>query len=103
MSRLDVKISYCERGTADGAMEVAGGGGGGEGDTSCALVVVAAAAADDVAFDVGGFSVTGIPHILDSVVFTGLSFDAGLLGLHIASFRSGVKDNDEEEDDVLFV
>jgi hypothetical protein len=102
MSRLDVKISYCGGGTADGAMEVAGGGGG-EGDTSCALVVVSAAADDDVAFDVGGFSVTGIPHILDSVVFTGLSFDAGLLGLHIASFRSGVKDNDEEEDDVLFV
>ena len=105
MSRLDVKISYCEGGTADGAMEVAGGGG--EGDTSCALVVAFTAADDDddVAFDVCGFIVTGIPHILDSVVLTGLSFDAGLLGLHIASFCSGVKDNDEEdeEDDVLFV
>jgi len=27
-------------------------------------------------------TVAGIPHILDSVVLTGLSFDAGLLGLH---------------------
>jgi hypothetical protein len=100
MSRLDVKISYCEGGTADGAMEVAAGGGG-EGDTSCAFVVVFTAAEDDVAFDVCGFTVTGIPHILDSVVLTGLSLDAGLLGLHIASFCSGVKDIDE--DDVLFV
>jgi hypothetical protein len=41
-----------------------------------------------VAFD--GFTVTGIPHILDSVVLTGLSFDDGLLGLHIASFCAGV-------------
>jgi hypothetical protein len=103
MSRLDVKISYCEGGTADGAMEVAAGGGGGgvEGDTSRAFVVVFTAAEDDVAFDVCGFTVTGIPHILDSVVLTGLSLDAGLLGLHIASFCSGVKDIDE--DDVLFV
>jgi hypothetical protein len=104
MSRLDVKISYCEGGTADGAREVAAGGGGDKGDTSCAFVVVFTAAEDDVAFDVCGFTVTGIPHILDSVVLTGLSLDAGLLGLHIASFCSGVKDIDEEdEDDVLFV
>jgi hypothetical protein len=30
-----------------------------------------------------GFTVTGIPHIFDSVVLTGLSFDDGLLGLHL--------------------
>ena len=43
-------------------------------------------------FDGCGFTVTGIPHILDSVVLTGLSLDDGLLGLHIASFCSGVND-----------
>jgi hypothetical protein len=46
-----------------------------------------------------GFTVTGIPHILDSVVLTGLSFDVGLLGLHIASFCSGVNDDDGDDDD----
>jgi len=37
-----------------------------------------------------GFSVLGIPHIFDSVLLTGVSFAAGLLGLHIASFCAGV-------------
>jgi hypothetical protein len=35
------------------------------------------------------FTVFGIPHIFDSVVLTGLSFDSGLLGSHVASFCSG--------------
>jgi hypothetical protein len=48
-------------------------------------------------FDGCGFTVTGIPHILDSVVLTGLSLD-GLLGSHIAAFCSGVDD----DDDVVF-
>jgi hypothetical protein len=51
-------------------------------------------------FDGCGFTVTGIPHILDSVVLTGLSLDDGLLGSHIAAFCSGVNDNDD--DDVVF-
>jgi hypothetical protein len=71
-------------GTASGATEVAGGGG----DDGVAVIVVFSA--DVVAFD--DLIVTGIPHIFDSVVLTGLSFDAGLLGLHIASFCSGVND-----------
>src|ERR687888_315902 len=66
-------------GTADGA-KLPGG-------VSVPVVVVVFAV--DVVF-VGGFTVTGIPHILDSVVLTGLSFDNGLLGLHIASICSGV-------------
>jgi hypothetical protein len=85
------RLSYYEGGVADGAIELAGGGG----DASCVPVVVFAAD-DVVVFD--GFSVTGIPHILDSVVFTGLSFDNGLLGSHIASLCSGVNDNDDEDD-----
>jgi hypothetical protein len=44
------------------------------------------------------FNVFGIPHIFDSVVLTGLSLEAGLSGLHISSFCSGVND----EDDVSF-
>jgi hypothetical protein len=43
-------------------MEVAGGVGGDDG-SACALVVVFVD--DIVAFDVLGFSVTGIPHIFD--------------------------------------
>jgi hypothetical protein len=39
---------------------------------------------DDVVVAFDGFTVTGIPHILDSVVLTGLSLGTGLLGLHIA-------------------
>jgi hypothetical protein len=46
-----------------------------------------------------GFTVLGIPHILDSVVLTGLSFDVGLLGSHIAVFCSGVNDDDDDDDD----
>ena len=45
--------------------------------------------------------VTGIAHIFDSVVLTGLRFDSGLLGSQIAAFCSGVNDNDEDDDDVL--
>ena len=45
-------------------------------------------AADDVAFDKSGFNVFGIPQIFDSVVLTGLSFDDGLLGSHIAAICS---------------
>ncbi len=80
--RLQFSFFY-EGGIAEGAIEDADGGGDGG---PCAPVVTF----DDavVAFD--GFSVTGIPHILDSVVLTGLSLDAGLLGLHIASFCAGV-------------
>jgi hypothetical protein len=78
---------YDEGGVADGAIEVAGGGDEGV----CASVVIFAAD-DVVVFDGCGFTVTGIPHIFDSVVLTGLSFDAGLLGLHIASFCAGVND-----------
>ena len=48
-------------------------------------VVVFAA---DVAFDKCGFNVFGISHIFDSVVLTGLSFDAGLLGSRIAAICS---------------
>jgi hypothetical protein len=40
----------------------------------------------DVMFDGSGFTVTVIPDVVDSVVLTRLSFDNGLLGLHIASF-----------------
>ena len=74
---------FYEGGFAEGAIEVAGGGGDGG---ACAPVVIF----DDVVVAFEGFSVTGIPHILDSVVLTGLSFAVGLLGLHIASFCSGV-------------
>jgi hypothetical protein len=81
---------YYEGGVADGAIEVAGGDGdGGDGDGVAVPAVIFAA---PVIFDKCGFTVTGIPHILDSVVFTGLSFDAGLLGLHIASFCADVND-----------
>ena len=86
-------VCYCEGGVADGAMEVAGGGGGGgdvvvdDGGVSPPVVIFVP---DDVAFDVLGFIVTGIPHIFDSVVLTGLSFDSGLLGSQIASFCCGV-------------
>jgi hypothetical protein len=84
-------VPYYEGGVADGAMEVGGGGGGGDVDDGGASPPVVIFVPDDVvAFDVLGFSVTGIPHIFDSVVLTGLSFDAGLLGLHIASFCCGV-------------
>jgi hypothetical protein len=51
-------------------------------DTSVVFV------ADDVAFDKSGFNVFGIPHIRDSVVLTGSSFDDGLLGSHIAAICS---------------
>src|SRR5919199_1119533 len=44
--------------------------------------------AADVAFDKCGFNVFEISHIFDSVVLTGLSFDAGLLGSHIAAICS---------------
>jgi hypothetical protein len=54
-----------------------------------------------VVFDIGGFTVFGIPQIFDSVVLTGLRFDDGLLGLHIASFCSGVNDSDEDDDVLL--
>ena len=64
-------------------MEVAGGGGVGDDGDACAPVVIF----DDVKC---GFTVIGTPHSLDSVVLTGLSLDAGLLGLHIASFCAGV-------------
>jgi hypothetical protein len=52
-----------------------------------------------VPLDIFGCTVFGIPHIFDSVVLTGLSFDVGLLGLHIASFCSGVNDDDGDDDD----
>jgi hypothetical protein len=52
-----------------------------DGGVSVSVPVVVFA---DVIFDIRGFTVTGIPHIFDSVVLTGLSFDNGLLGLHIA-------------------
>ena len=42
----------------------------------------------------------GIPHRFDSVVLTTLSF--GLLGSHIAAFCSGVNDNEDDEDVVVF-
>jgi hypothetical protein len=77
-----VPLCY-EGGVADGAMEVAGGGVSGDGGGACAPVVIF----DEVKC---GFTVFGIPHILDSVVLTGVSFADGLLGLHIASFCSGV-------------
>ena len=102
---VDWRSSYSEGGLASGAIEVAGGGGGdddaggglGATDGASAPVVVVFA---DVIFDKCGFTVFGIPHILDSVVLTGLSFADGLLGLHIASFCSGV--NDVLFDDVSF-
>ena len=48
-----------------------------------------------------GFTVFGIPQIFDSVVLTGLRFDDGLLGSHIAAFCSGVID--EDDDSVLLL
>jgi hypothetical protein len=72
-------------------MEVVGGGDGDVDDGGASPPVVIFVP-DEVVFDRCGFTVTGIPHILDSVVLTGLSFDAGLLGLHIASFCVGVND-----------
>jgi hypothetical protein len=87
-------VGYYEGGVADGAMEVVGGGGGGGDvdvdDGGASPPVVIFVPDDVVAFDGAGFIVTGIPHIFDSVVLTGLSFDNGLLGLHIASFCCGV-------------
>jgi hypothetical protein len=80
------RLFSSQGGAADGAIEVGGG--------ACAPVVIF----DE---DKCGFTVFGIPQIFDSVVLTGLSFDAGLLGLHIASFCSGV--NDDEDDGVLLL
>jgi hypothetical protein len=57
------------------------------------------AAPVSVPFDMLGRTVFGIPHILDSVVLTGLSFAVGLLGSHIAVFCSGVNDDDDDGDD----
>ena len=82
-------LLYYEGGVADGAIEVTGGGGD---DGDGVAVPVVRFVPDEVVFDGCGFTVTGIPHILDSVVLTGLSFDAGLLGLHIASFCAAVND-----------
>jgi hypothetical protein len=84
-------VCYCEGGVAEGAIEVAGGDGGDVDDGGASPPVVIFVPDDVLAFVVRGFIVTGIPHIFDSVVLTGLSFDAGLLGLHIASFCCGVK------------
>ena len=92
-------VCYYEGGVADGAMEVVGGGDVDDGGASPPVVIFVPD--NVVAFDVRGFIVTGIPHIFDSVVLTGLRFDNGLLGLHIASFCSGVNDS-EDEDDVSF-
>ena len=78
-------LLYCEEGVVDGAIEVAGGGRDG-------IAVPVVILVPDVMFDGCAFTVTGMPHIFDSVVLTGLSFDAGLLGLHIASFCAGVND-----------
>jgi hypothetical protein len=64
-------------------------GGGGSGGASAPVVIF-----DD---DKCGFTVFGVPHIFDSVVLTGFRFDNGLLGLHIASFCSGVNDDDEDD------
>jgi hypothetical protein len=94
-------VCYYEGGVADGAMEVVGGGGGDVDDGGASPPVVIFVPDDVVAFDVRGFIVTGIPQIFDSVVLTGLSFDDGLLGLHIASFCSGVNDDDEDDDVLL--
>ena len=80
--KLGIVSTIHVEGTADGAIEVA------EGGASVPAVVFVA----DVMFDGCGFMVTGIPHIFDSVVLTGLSFDNGLFGLHIISFCSGVND-----------
>jgi hypothetical protein len=96
ISEATCTVCYYEGGVADGAMEVVGGDGGGRGrggdvdDGGASPPVVIFVPDDVVAFDVRGFIVTGIPHIFDSVVLTGLSFDNGLLGLHIASFCCGV-------------
>jgi len=86
----DGHTAYSEGGAASGAIEVDGGGGDGDdgedvdGGASPPVAIFGDEAA--VALDGCGFNVTGIPHILDSVVLTGLSLDDGLLGLHIASF-----------------
>ena len=77
---------YSEGGAASGAIEVDGGCGNGDGEdvdggASAPVAIFGDEAA--VALDGCGFTVTGIPHILDSVVLTGLSYDAGLLGLHL--------------------
>jgi hypothetical protein len=89
-SQDDGHTVYSEGGAASGAIEVDGGGGDGEGEDVDGGAIFGDEAA--VALDGCGFNVTGMPHILDSVVLTGLSFDAGLLGLHIASFCSGVNE-----------
>ena len=74
-----------EWGVAEGAIEVVGGGGEDEdvedGGASPPVVIF-----DDVVVAFEGLIVTGIPHILDSVVLTGLSLEDGLLGSHIAAF-----------------
>jgi hypothetical protein len=57
----------------------------------CGVVAVddtAVVFAADAAFDKSGFNVFGMPHIFDSVVLTGSSFDSGLLGSHIAAICS---------------
>jgi hypothetical protein len=82
---------YYEEGVAEGAIEVVGGGDDVD-DGGASPPVVIFVPDDVVAFDWCGFIVTGMPHIFDSVVLTGLSFADGLLGLHIASFCSGVND-----------
>ena len=66
------------------SIQPSSGGGVGTTDGDAAPV--------SVPLDIFGCTVFGIPHIFDSVVLTGLSFDVGLLGLHIASFCSGVNE-----------
>ena len=61
-------VCYCDGGVADGGGDIVDDGG-------ASPPVVIFCPDDVVAFDVRGFIVTGIPHIFDSVVFTGLSFD----------------------------
>jgi hypothetical protein len=85
-------ILFTQGGAASGATEADGGGDGEDVDGGASPPVAIFGDEAAVALDGCGFTVTGIPHILDSVVLTGLSFDAGLLGLHIASFCSGVND-----------
>src|SRR5919205_4167382 len=82
-SQDDGHTVYSEGGAASGATEVDGGGDGDGEDVDGGASPPVAIFCDEaaVALDVCGFTVTGIPHILDSVVLTGLSFDVGLLGL----------------------
>ena len=61
------------------------------------LTVVSGDACDPVVmFGEVGCTVTGIPHIFDSVVFIDLS-----LGLHMTAFCCGVNDGNDE--DVLLI